>query len=279
MSDFDKEAEREKLREKYERDKAEREATQRMSDLLLKGATMTNAHCGTCGDPLFKENGVTFCPSCHGNAEAVQGTDLEARPAEESTAADSGEDARADADGNAASSDGADPTAPTDAASSGDEPEDGSERAVDRARARADPSQSRSRSRDDPTGPTRSAPTDPTDSTTEPDDPSSPATAEAARRRADAGESAHTPPSQRRGAADHDPEPSPSRRSDRQSGTVDTTANASVDAGGEFGDARESLQHALERFAAEAATTDDPRYATECLEAAREASETLNTLR
>ncbi|ELY70442.1 hypothetical protein C488_18550, partial [Natrinema pellirubrum DSM 15624] len=82
MSDFDKEAEREKLREKYEQDQKEREATQRMSDLLLKGATMTNAHCGTCGDPLFQQNGTTFCPSCHGNPDAVEGTDLEAQPAE-----------------------------------------------------------------------------------------------------------------------------------------------------------------------------------------------------
>ncbi|MFC6767638.1 Sjogren's syndrome/scleroderma autoantigen 1 family protein, partial [Natrinema soli] len=83
MSDFDKEAEREKLREKYERDKAEREATQRMSDLLLKGATMTNAHCGTCGDPLFQHEGTTFCPSCHGNPDAVEGTGLEAQSTDE----------------------------------------------------------------------------------------------------------------------------------------------------------------------------------------------------
>jgi len=75
MSDFDKEAEREKLREKYEQDKEERKATQRMSDLLLKGATMTNAHCGTCGDPLFQHEGTTFCPSCHGNPDAVEGRD------------------------------------------------------------------------------------------------------------------------------------------------------------------------------------------------------------
>ena len=64
MSDFDKEAEREKLREKYERDQQDREATERMSDLLLKGATMTNAHCGTCGDPIFRHEGQEFCPTC-----------------------------------------------------------------------------------------------------------------------------------------------------------------------------------------------------------------------
>ncbi|MFD1586414.1 Sjogren's syndrome/scleroderma autoantigen 1 family protein [Halorientalis brevis] len=64
MSEFDKEAEREKLREKYERDKQNRESTERMSDLLLKGATMTNSHCGTCGDPIFRHEGQQFCPTC-----------------------------------------------------------------------------------------------------------------------------------------------------------------------------------------------------------------------
>lgn len=64
MSEFDKEAEREKLREKYERDSEKRKATQRMSDLLLKGATMTNRHCDTCGDPIFRYDGQEFCPTC-----------------------------------------------------------------------------------------------------------------------------------------------------------------------------------------------------------------------
>jgi len=64
MSDFDKEAEREKLREKYERDKEKRKATEQMSELLLKGATMTNSHCGTCGDPIFRYEGQEFCATC-----------------------------------------------------------------------------------------------------------------------------------------------------------------------------------------------------------------------
>jgi uncharacterized Zn finger protein (UPF0148 family) len=64
MGGFDKEAERERLREKYERDQEKREATQRMSELLLKGATMTNQHCGSCGDPLFRHDGQVFCPTC-----------------------------------------------------------------------------------------------------------------------------------------------------------------------------------------------------------------------
>lgn len=64
MSDFDKEAEREKLREKYADEAQDRETTQRMSDLLLQGATMTNRHCNACGDPVFRYEGQEFCPSC-----------------------------------------------------------------------------------------------------------------------------------------------------------------------------------------------------------------------
>lgn len=68
MSDgFDKEAEREKLRQRFEQEKEDRESTQVMSDLLLKGATMTNKHCNECGDPVFRQSGQEFCPSCHGN--------------------------------------------------------------------------------------------------------------------------------------------------------------------------------------------------------------------
>lgn len=68
---FDKEAERERLREKYERDQQRRESTQRMSELLLKGATMTNQHCGECGSPLFRHDGEVFCPTCQGTREVV----------------------------------------------------------------------------------------------------------------------------------------------------------------------------------------------------------------
>lgn len=72
--EFDKEAEREKLREKLERDEQKRQHTQHMSELLLKGATMTNRHCEDCGDPIFSHNGQEFCPTCSqsgGNAGNV----------------------------------------------------------------------------------------------------------------------------------------------------------------------------------------------------------------
>ena len=72
MSDFDKEAEREKLRERFEEEEADRKHTQQMSELLLKGATMTNAHCEACGDPVFRYDGQTFCPTCQSSA-AEQG--------------------------------------------------------------------------------------------------------------------------------------------------------------------------------------------------------------
>jgi uncharacterized Zn finger protein (UPF0148 family) len=64
MSDFDREAEREKLREKYEKDKQKREASERMSELLLQGATMTNRHCPECHSPVFRYDGREFCPTC-----------------------------------------------------------------------------------------------------------------------------------------------------------------------------------------------------------------------
>jgi uncharacterized Zn finger protein (UPF0148 family) len=64
MSDFDREAEREKLREQFGEDEADREHSERLSELLLKGATMTNKHCTECGDPIFRHDGREFCPSC-----------------------------------------------------------------------------------------------------------------------------------------------------------------------------------------------------------------------
>jgi len=73
MSDFDKEAERERLKEKYEAEQEDREATQHMSELLLKGATMTNSHCGNCGDPIFRYDGQEFCPTCQ--TPTATGTD------------------------------------------------------------------------------------------------------------------------------------------------------------------------------------------------------------
>ncbi|WP_128903742.1 Sjogren's syndrome/scleroderma autoantigen 1 family protein [Halorubrum amylolyticum] len=95
MSDgFDKEAEREKLREKFAEDEQEREHTQRMSELLLQGATMTNRHCDDCGDPIFRHDGQEFCPTCQatGSGEEAQ--------------ADSPADTRGDSPADAQTADG-----------------------------------------------------------------------------------------------------------------------------------------------------------------------------
>lgn len=94
MSDFDREAERERLREKYDRDREKRQTTQRMSELLLQGATMTNKHCESCGNPLFRHDETEFCPTCQSESG-----DTEAE-SERATAAE-GADAEATADAEA----------------------------------------------------------------------------------------------------------------------------------------------------------------------------------
>ncbi|ELZ48447.1 hypothetical protein C464_07100 [Halorubrum coriense DSM 10284] len=116
MSDgFDKEAEREKLREKYADDEQKREHTQRMSELLLKGATMTNRHCEECGDPIFRHDGREFCPTCGNEAGSAAGADAgDGSAAAEPTSADETADAAA-----ASEQSGADAAAENRAAGSG----------------------------------------------------------------------------------------------------------------------------------------------------------------
>jgi uncharacterized Zn finger protein (UPF0148 family) len=91
MSDFDKEAEREKLRKKFARDEEKRADTRRMSELLLKGATMTNKHCNQCSDPLFRHDGQTFCPSCQAEGRPAQ-AESQTEPQAESAAAETQSD-------------------------------------------------------------------------------------------------------------------------------------------------------------------------------------------
>ncbi|WP_254542945.1 Sjogren's syndrome/scleroderma autoantigen 1 family protein [Halomarina pelagica] len=92
MSEFDKEAEREKLRKQFAEDDRKRASTERMSELLLKGATMTNKHCDACGDPIFRWQDEEFCPTCTAEGQeraagerAAQGRTEEQRAAEEAT--------------------------------------------------------------------------------------------------------------------------------------------------------------------------------------------------
>ncbi|WP_338730201.1 Sjogren's syndrome/scleroderma autoantigen 1 family protein [Haladaptatus sp. DJG-WS-42] len=81
MSGFDKEAERQRLREQFKKDEANRKETERMSELLLKGATMTNKHCDTCGDPIFRYQGQEFCATCEGNKQDAR--DAQAQQAQQ----------------------------------------------------------------------------------------------------------------------------------------------------------------------------------------------------
>ena len=83
MSDFDREAERERLREQFEKDKRKREQSERMSELLLKGATMTNKHCDRCGDPIFRWNGQEFCPTCQGGPTGEGAQSAQAQQSEQ----------------------------------------------------------------------------------------------------------------------------------------------------------------------------------------------------
>lgn len=108
MSDFDKEAERRKLEERFAEEEEKREQTERMSELLLQGATMTDTHCNECGDPLFRYDGQTFCPTCQRSvdseaenepATAESATADEAAPADEAGSMDRAETTNATPDG------------------------------------------------------------------------------------------------------------------------------------------------------------------------------------
>ncbi|WP_181692746.1 Sjogren's syndrome/scleroderma autoantigen 1 family protein [Natronomonas sp. LN261] len=132
MSDFDREAEREKLREKYERDKQKREASEQMSELLLQGATMTNRHCPECHSPVFRYEGQEFCPTCQkeiteegellddedetGTQPETEGTDADAPDADADAPDADAPDADADApDADAPDADADAPDADADA--------------------------------------------------------------------------------------------------------------------------------------------------------------------
>jgi len=89
--DFDKEAERERLREKYDSKSGDREVTERMSQLLLQGATMTNKHCDTCGSPIFRYQGQEFCPTCQAEAQEAAAKTQEAGAQTQEAAAEAQE--------------------------------------------------------------------------------------------------------------------------------------------------------------------------------------------
>ena len=247
MSDeFDKEAEREKLREKFARDEKKREHTQRMSELLLKGATMTNKHCDQCGDPIFRHDGREFCPTCN-------------RPAGENDAAGSASDATSSAAGAADGTPDAASGSPEAASGSADAPQEAPTN-VERSAANG------TDTREASTGATNPEPGN-------------------ARRTRGPGRQGGSTGDDGVGRAEAREEPDGSTSDGLAPGTVDDgSVPSTVDDGPEHGrvadvsDARASLTRTLTRFARAAEETDDPRRAREHLKAAREAAETLAAL-
>ena len=245
MSDeFDKEAEREKLRKKFAEDEQQREHTQRLSELLLQGATMTNRHCETCGDPIFRHEGREFCPTCHATEDGYE------VPVETPTAA--ADEGSAAAESNAAGSN----TAESNAAGSNTAESNaaGSAAGTDTAE-----SASTAENADVAAPATAESPTPDAASEAPGDEP---ATGERADHTARVANAESAPPD-----ADVTPPAAGS------TGAAARRVNA-----GEVTAARDAVIETLTRFARAAAETDDPRRARERLAAAKEAAETLAAL-
>jgi hypothetical protein len=257
MSDFDKEAERERLREKYEREQEKRKSTEQMSELLLKGATMTNAHCNECGDPIFRYDGEEFCPTC----QEVVGSADEAADDEE--AGDAAADGAADAEkGDVAGASGTGPT------------ESGADAGTDDGDAAG--AGSTAGSADGTTADTgavtegRSTQTDANGA----DVPSADDGSDTPRR-------VDSAPEQRqstRTEATRPPEPAPAREATPDPARSPQSPEPSGEVGDELGAARQSLTRTLLTQARQAERCDDPRRAKDHLAAAREAAEALSAL-
>ena len=284
MSDFDREAEREKLREKYERDKQKREASERMSELLLQGATMTNRHCPACQSPVFRYDGRSFCPTC----EREVTEDGELRGGDEPAAADPeanaggsmGSDANAgestDPDaGSTADREGGDAAADREGGDAAADREGGDAAADSKAEAEAD-------SRPDPQSET---------ATNRTPEPAAEGDRKAGGERAEATESAPPTPSRDRRPARVDPpatsdaEP-PAGRSgsdtDAGEGERSRTRQRAEETRSERGTLRDAERTLVEEVASltrRAEETRDVGRKRDLLAAAREAAETLEAVR
>jgi hypothetical protein len=254
-SSFDEEAERERLREKYEREQEKREVTERMSELLLQGATMTNAHCSDCGDPVFRYDGQEFCATCEKPVQrevAGDGDDAES--------GDAGDDAGTGGEGADDAPDQIEVTTPGEDARVrfGDDQPPADDRDTDAGRPEsgAEPADSAGDHRRHQTvrSPGIAGP-------------------EGEGGEAPPGDAAGQPSAAPRGPA----QPAGGDRSaageDTRSGEPRPRGSANVEA------ARGSLRRTLTRFARQAEATDDPREAEASLSAAREAAETLSAIR
>ncbi|WP_262179165.1 Sjogren's syndrome/scleroderma autoantigen 1 family protein [Haloarcula laminariae] len=261
MSDFDKEAEREKLREKYGEDEQKREATEQMSELLLKGATMTNAHCTDCGDPIFRYDGQEFCPTCQKPVARDQsGADADGDHIEVTDPSDDATVQFGDGqDGAAAAQDGTDPAAP--ASGAADASADTADAAGD---AGGEPSAADQQTADAAGHP----PAADRDATRE--------VPSADPNRAPAGDVGSQGTDTRSADSATEPGASPTARSSapfRRRGSADDSVTAELSA------AESLLAETVHRFAQRAAESDDPRTAREHLGAAREAAEALDAVR
>jgi hypothetical protein len=242
--DFDREAEREKLREQFGEEEADREHSQRLSELLLKGATMTNRHCTECGDPIFRHDGREFCPSCRREVAAAETQQATAGgAAAENPLADDGEDIAVEptTDGH----EGAAPDAPTaaDAAATTDDEAD-----------------------ETGTGGEPSASVEMPDET--PDTPQTPDSPRAS-------DAAGTPAG---GASTPTAAPG---RADAGTPSQPPTTSGTTDTGGSGGllPARQHLTRTVNRLAEQAAAEEDPGRKREFLAATREAAEALAAVR
>jgi uncharacterized Zn finger protein (UPF0148 family) len=250
MSDFDKEAEREKLREKYEQDQEEREVAEKMSELLLQGATMTNAHCSECGDPIFRYDGQEFCATCE-------------------KAVDRGTGEAEDEDGEAVDQDNIEVTAPDENArvQFGADGADGEADQPERADQAEQPQQA-----DQPGQPSQPQPADQTGERPQANEQDS------SRETQPEETVAHQhrqPTQQPRETAESQQQ----RRQPQQPAQPRTVPSVDPGSEADVSTARESLVRTLTRFSQQAEATEDPQRASEYLAAAREAAETLSALR
>ncbi|MFU1781124.1 Sjogren's syndrome/scleroderma autoantigen 1 family protein [Haloarcula japonica] len=269
MSDFDKEAEREKLREKFEQEEDNRAATEQMSELLLKGATMTNAHCSECGDPIFRYDGQEFCPTCQKPvARDTQANGADPPDADEQQGqVDDGDQIEvADPSDEARVQFGdADEDTPESAADATDEPAQQETTHTQADAASQSPSEPASSPSDSAVPPEAggSQPTQQSDHSE-----SAPQTARTAVSSEPSSQAANDQP---RGTATQNPPVSARQPAPSEGGSGDVAAN--MDA------ASALLAETVHRFAERAAATENPREAREHLQAAREAAEALDAAR
>lgn len=248
MSDFDKEAEREKLRKKFEAEDEQRAATEQMSELLLKGATMTNAHCTDCGDPVFRHDGQEFCPTCQKPVAREQSGE-----ADTESAGDHIEVADPSDDAHVQFGNGDDRTP-----------------AQQGATQRQDAGQQSNAQQADAQGTADQPPDTQQQPETQPDAGAIPS-ADPDRTPA---QGHRDGPTRAQSAGDRTPDRTQAR-TDTQSQSADTSGSAAED----LTAAESLLAETVTRFARRANETDDPRAARDHLAAAREAAEALDAVR